>query len=380
MREVLGTIFGRRILPLGTYTTPTPESVVWIDNRTNGMRDPNPPTGYYEIFLADSNHFTSGDSAFDSPPYLSEITQFAFRVFPRREREINMDFFYYDNGGHGRFCTNISFPNPLFKNYPVWQAENLPAKKRVGDVEVTLLSMETAHDNSSNTKASRDGSTKTTYGTNRVDGRNYTVVNLSIKPLGNTNEVWWVEGLDISDATGNSSHSTTMSWNGNDAEFEFMPGLWPGEAWKLKLFLKRTAGFRQDELFSFTNVPLGEMDHTNVLAWSTNIAGLSVTLDSVCRRAPQTNGSWSSALLSTARFTHSAVPPGTNMELVEAIFGPKTNQSVSSESSDNYHQYHFLDIPTAAKTADFTFAIQQLRTVEFIVMPELPKPELKTEK
>jgi len=373
-RDILGTIFGPRKLVLPTSTTtPKPALLLWIDCLTNNAAVPS--GGYYEVFLAESN-FTSGEGEFfhQPVPFAPQVQPIDFPIFPRREREITMDFFYHDANDHIQLCHQFSFPNPLFKKYPVWPAESLPATKRVGDIEVTLLSVETGHDNSSSMKALDDGSTLITYGTNRVDGRNYTAVNLRIKPLGNTNEVWRVDSLDISDATGNVAHSMSMGWNGSDAQFEFMPGLWPGETWKLKLFLKRTAGFRANELFSFKNVPLGEMNRTNILQWSSNFAGIPVTLESVCRRAPHTNNSWISSQLSSAKFTHSAIPAGI-MELVEAVFGgAKTNQSASSEWSDYYHQYEFREIPADAKTADFTFAIQQLRTVEFTVMPDLPKP------
>ena len=58
-----------------------------------------------------------------------------------------------------------------------------------------------------------------------------------------------------------------------------MPGLWPTEAaWKLKVEIKRTEGFRQEEIFMFNHVPLGALDRTNTIAWSTNVAGLTVTL------------------------------------------------------------------------------------------------------
>lgn len=374
-RDVLGTIFGQRNLALHVSTTPKPELLVWVDCQSNNAGSAMPSGGYYEAFLAE-NDFISGEASFFSqpPPFAPRIQPVDFQVFPRRKRELTMDFFHHDAKEHIQLCNTFSFPNPLFKKYPVWPAESLPATKRIGDIEVTLLSVETGHDYSSTLTTSREGEMVITYGTNRLDGKNFTAVNLRIKPLDNSNEVWRVDSLEISDATGNVAHSISMGWNGSDPQFEFMPGLWPGEAWKLKLSLKRTAGFRADELFSFKNVPLGEIDHTNVLEWSSNFAGIPLTLDSVCRHAPPTNDTWSSSQLSSARFTHSTIPAGT-MELVGAVFGGvKTNQSVSSGWSDYYHEYRFREIPADAKTADFIFAIQKLRTVEFTVMPELPKP------
>ena len=46
-----------------------------------------------------------------------------------------------------------------------------------------------------------------------------------------------------------------------------------------------------------------------------------------------------------------------------------TNQSMSSSTSGATREYGFGDIPVEAKTVNFTFALQQSRTVEFTVKP-----------
>jgi hypothetical protein len=155
-----------------------------------------------------------------------------------------------------------------------------------------------------------------------------------------------------------------------------MPSLWPGEkAWKLKLEIKRDQGFAQDELFAFGQVPLGNMNRTNRLGWQTNINGITITLQEICRRPPNTNNSWSADSLSAVKFVNSPLPKSVHFDLLSAVFEPgKTNRSESWQSSANERTYFFKEIPASAVTAEFKFAAQTSRVVEFMVKPELPKP------
>ncbi len=153
-----------------------------------------------------------------------------------------------------------------------------------------------------------------------------------------------------------------------------MPSLWPEEsAWKVKLLIKRTAGFKPEELFSFRKVPLGQLGQTNLVGWTTNVEGISITLQSICWRAPFNNTSWSSSQLSSVKFTHATLPACTQLDLLEMVCDSgKTNHSESWSSSSNERSYSFREIPTNSQTADFFFAIQTSRTVEFTVKPRLP--------
>jgi hypothetical protein len=382
-QNLLKRILGRNAVPAQSLTTPTPELVVWLDHQTNSASATAFMGGYFEAYLGDGSNFISGPAAMLSSFAISPNSEsLQFGAFPRRDPRINLSIFYHDAMGKPHFCGHLSFANPQYRTYPQWQAPTLPATKRVGDLEVTLRSVETGHGDGSTVRARRDGSTVVAYDTDREDGRNLTGLDLSLRPLKNTNEVWQVAGVDVSDATGNSAHSMSMSWSGNTAAFSFSPSLWPGEAaWKLKLEVKRTEGFRAEEIFAFKNVPLGELDRTNTLAWTTNASGITLTLRDICRRAPWTNNSWSSSQLSSVRFKHSALPAGTQVDLLWVVFDTgKTNRSESWSSSSNEREYDFRAIPLEARTADIVFAVQQSRTVEFTVKPEVAKPNQKAEK
>jgi hypothetical protein len=378
LQDILVDVFGQRAAPAQSITTPTPELLVWLDHRTNSTGATTPGSAYFTALLGDGSNFISGpDVSVNSFLPWSQVEALHFGVFSRRDRQITLNIFHHNSTGGVSLCNRLSFVNPLYRNYPQWQAEPLPATKRTDDVEVSLRAFETGHDNNSSISYRRDGSSLLAGGTNRLDGQNHTSMSLKFRPLTNTNEIWQVAGVEISDATGNSAHNSGMtSWGGNAVGlFSFTPGLWPTEAaWKLKLEIKRSEGFRPEEMFVFKHVPLGALGRTNTIAWATNVAGITVTLQSICRRAPQTNDSWSSSQISDVHFTISQPPAGTQLDLLRMVCDTGiTNHSDSWGSSSNERDYYYRDIPLAAQTADFTLAVQQSRTVEFTVKPQLPE-------
>lgn len=377
LQDILKETLNQPTVPAQTIATPTPELLLWLDHRTNSAGAAAPGSAYFTTLLSDGSNFISGpDVSLNSFLPWSQVESLHFSVFPRRDPQITLNIFYHDSKGGVRLCNSLSFTNPLHQNYPQWQAEPLPVTNRAGDVEATLLGLETGHDANTSARPGRRGRLVVTYGTARRDGQNHTAVDLKLRPLANTNEIWQVIGVEFSDATGNSGHSTGMSWSGGDnSAFSFQPGLWPTEAaWKVKLEIKRSEGFQPEEMFVFKNVPLGELDRTNVIAWATNVAGIAVTLQNICRRAPITNNSWSSSQFSSVHLTLSPLSTSQQVDLLRVVYDTgKTNLTESWSSSSNERNYNFREIPLAAQTADFTFAIQQSRTVEFTVKPQLPE-------
>jgi hypothetical protein len=376
-QNILKRLLGHRATPLQTVTTTTPELVVWIDYQTNSAGGPAPASLYYNPLLGDGSNFISGDGPFMfgyfSGPTVDSVR---FNTFPRRDPILTLNLFHQNSQGAAALCASLPFANPLYRQYPEWQPETLPLTKRAGDLEVTLKSVETGHDNSMTSRSRPGGGQYVTFGTNRTDGRNYTVVDIKLRPLTNTNEAWHVAGIEISDATGNRARNGSMSWSGDAGTFSFTPSLWPGEkAWKLKLDLKRTAGFHPEELIEFKDVPLGELNRTSLVNRQTNSGGLTVALQSISRRAPFTNSSWSSSQLSEVKLTNSTLPAGTYLDLLSVVWNPgKTNNPESSSWSDTERTYGFREVPTKAQTADFVFVLQKSRILEFTVKPELPKP------
>jgi hypothetical protein len=357
-------------------TTSSPKMVLWLSRGAYAAPFPR-GLGYLECVLSDTNGFASGENVHYGPDYQLEVKEFA--VFPRRAPEITLSIYRHDATGAVSRCGSVVFANPLYRNYPEWKPGPLPATKLAGDVEVTLEKLSTGHGDGITHKGLPGGGREITFDTRREGGRNNNVCLIHFRPK-NTNEVWRVASVEVSDATGNRIKSNSTGWGGNDEDyFKFSPGLWPDEAaWKLRCEIKRVEGFKPEEQFTFRNVPLGELNRTNHVGWATNLSGVTVSLEHFYRRAPNTNGSWSSGDVSHVRFTTTGLTNGLHFDLVAARTDAGTNLATGSwSSSGTGRTYHFSNVPLGAKTADLTFAVQQSRWVEFVVKPEIGTARLE---
>ena len=388
--HVVGTTLGRWVArlpgPVGDFvsdllgprasirraSTATPSLMVWLDTP-----EPRPPSLAnhlsYTAILADEHGFSSGEES--SLPYWMPGT-LAFQGFPRRSKTLELRIYSHDTNGQAHRAGSLRFHNPRFASYPVWTSEALPATRRVGNLEVTLESFSTGHNNNSTCRPDVRGQTVVEYGLRGEDDPNHSAAHLRLRSLQNTNEIWVVTGVNLFDATGNQVHNTSLSTDGDGRSFSFSPSLWPDEAaWRLRLEIKRKEGFAADELCVFKQVPLGAMGVTNQLALATNFGGVSITLAFVLRRPPRTNDSWSASDSSALRFTHSALPEGLHLDLVGAATDDGS-QPVSHgwSASNSERTYYYREIPSEAKTADFTFAVHRSQSVEFMVKPAVAQP------
>ena len=356
----------------GSTTTSEPKLIIWLGRATNNATAP-PGSGYFTALLSDASGFISGDHA-SIYGWWSNPEQMQFGVIPRRDPVIAVNFFYHAPTGGVSRCGSLPFANPLYGAFPQWQPEPLPATRRAGDVAVTLEKVSTGHDQNSSVRADSNGHVIHEFGTNRVDGQNRTVCFIQFQPLTNTNQVWCVAAEEVSDATGNKARNTSFGWGSiEEGYFSFEPGLWPNEsAWKLRCEIKRARGFDPGETFVFRDIPFGSLGATNQIRCATNFSGVTVTLDHIIRRAPNTNSSWSSEDLSQAHFTTAGLSNGVHLDLLSARTDTGTNLDCGSwSSSGSWRNYSYRNVPLEAKTADFTFAVQRGRWVEFTVKPEV---------
>jgi len=132
LQDVVSEVPGVRIVPAQSVTTPTPELLVWLDQRTN--RPPaSPGTVSMTAFLGDGSNFISGaDAGLAGYTGMSLIYPLHFSEFPRRDRKITLNIFSHDAKGVVQFCNSLSFANPLYQTYPQWQAESLPVTNAPG--------------------------------------------------------------------------------------------------------------------------------------------------------------------------------------------------------------------------------------------------------
>ena len=130
-------------------------------------------------------------------------------------------------------------------------------------------------------------------------------------------------------------------------------------------------------------MPLGGLGETNRLGWTTNFAGVTVTLDQIIRRTPTTANDFSWENMSHVQFSWRGFD-GVHLDLVSArtdtgrelerplwSWGNQRAYFVRTLPANRGDIMHSLrNIPADARTADFTFAVQHSRWVEFMMKPE----------
>lgn len=363
IRTLMVRVFGRSASMRFTTTTTTPKMVLWLDRGISATPFP-PGQGYFECVLADTNGFPSGEPVHYAARYPLTVTEFS--VFPRRAPNITLNIYHHSPTGTVYQCGSLKFANPQYRRYLQWKPEPLPATKRAGDVEVTLTKLKTGLNGTAEQVISS--------GAFSENGRNYSAGNVRIRPLTNSKEVWGVASVEVSDATGNRTSAGSSDWGTlKRGSFTFSPALWPDEAaWKLQFEIRRAEGFSDAELITFRDVPLGELDRTNRIGWVTNFNNMVITLDYVVRRSPPTNVSWSPEAISQIHLTTQSPTNTLHLDFVSARTGDGDALApVLWCSGKSEHFYGFRWIPVEAKTADFTFVVQQSRSVEFLVKPEV---------
>ena len=166
-------------------------------------------------------------------------------------------------------------------------------------------------------------------------------------------------------------NDSNVHWSTDEPYFSYVPGLWPEEeAWKLSFELRRSKGHPKNEVSTFRNVPISSFEMTNRFGWTTNVGGITVTLD--CFVQPVSNNRVSSAIESSVLLRHSVLPSNVYFEMVSVV--SDAGESISFRPVEITHMkgdYWVADFPKGSKTADITFAVFPSRHVEFVVKPAI---------
>ena len=327
--------------------TSSPQLLVWFEQTgTNATLVTARGVVMYNIFLADGNGMQGGmqGARANTAPWAA----LAFSYIPHRSRMLEFQLTFLDPVFERRPIEPVRFLNPLFGHYPQWQPETLPMEKSDGDLRVQLTDLFTRP---------------------RPGGNGYrdTVFSLGIHPA-RTNEKWGLDGLDLSDATGNHMHMNYPDWvaEGTNA----VPlALWPDEtAWRLKFTLKRVAGFPDADLVMFSNLLLPTPGPGPAVGSSlTNVVG-GITV--VAANSEGNNGVTGERYLIEAELP--GRPPGMRVDIMDVVTdtGEKLNSSaLNSTSSYPVSTWQFLHAPIGAKSVNVTVAVQKERVVEFLAKP-----------
>ena len=371
---------GNRLSQWNEGSSPEPRLQVWFERV--GTNSPAGLMTNFNAVLADEAGVEAG--ALDYGAFAGSVawSYDSFTVVPRRSRVI--ECILYPNGIQynpgAAPLGRIRFSNPLYGGGPAWQPEPIPAVKRAGDLEVRLEKFGTGMRLSGRPPVLANGKQGTDYrpltGTPGAD----TFFDVTLKSTAGTNEQWVTQAAQLSDATGNVlASSAQVSSSGNvsspmtfSGEYRLsIPGtLWTNEAaWKLKLWLKRKLPLGSNEYVTFHNVPTTGVTTTN---WTplTNISGdVQIVLTKFS--------------MLPLRFSRSG-PPTTirvdwpeRAEDVAVDFVDMTAQNGQQFTLDKgssgwgpfYREANVYEPLTNLPPVDVTWAVQKMRTVEFMVKP-----------
>jgi hypothetical protein len=302
MQTVMRRVFRKHAAMRFKTTTSSPQLVLWLNRGPYATPFPS-GLGDMRCVIADANGFPAGEEVYYSAPYPLEAK--AFNIFPRRDPEFLLKIYQHDAQGKISLCGQMRIRNPLYQNYPRWHPESLPATKPAGDVEATLHRVIANASQVSGARRQPDGRLSVDVRPAGTDQIPNNLCHVSLRSLISSNIDWRVASVEASDATGNRIRGGNFSWSGEGKNLfvSFSPGLWTNEsAWKLAFEIKRTSGFQPGEQFTFLQVPLGRLNETNRIGWTTNFNGMTVTLASIARRPPATQSRFSTTNVTRVEF------------------------------------------------------------------------------
>jgi hypothetical protein len=327
----------------------TPQLFIWF-HRLGTNVTPSTPGPPLTARLADKTGFEAG--LVDYPPgFESDVAWHytSFSLIPRRSPVLQLNFHPPEGG-----LASVRIPNPLYKHYPQWKPEPVPAVKMASDVEVRLDDFKAGPQ------------------------PDYTGFHVSIRSPRGTNERWALHGLELSDATGNvlrEGPRILMLEYHPLPEQSFNSGirgsLWPDEpAWRLKLEIKRASGFAPEEIVTFKNVPVPAMGTTNYPGLTKTVGGIEFALTKFERRPDITvNAFGMYEWASHVTVELPGKPDGVAIDFMDMKADAGQAETYGFSYTTFSHTVCVKTIPVSAKTMDFTFVVQKTRSVEFLVKP-----------
>jgi hypothetical protein len=358
-----------------SMTTSEPSLGVWLswDKTSAGG------SGWWDFGLVDehgvevpasSNH-SHESTRTGQPPMLGRT----FLAFPRRGGSMTLRFYQRKPGGERELAGSFEFANPVRVKFPEWRPQPMPAVVKQGDLEITFKQLHVGVNSSGQPGAPRPGE------------ETWARADFDVKENGVVSDVWFPDGIELSDATGNKvrQNSWSSGVQGGAAYLRWRPYLWPSEAaWKIRVEFMRNdkAVFSTNELVVVTGLVLPAADEVTELNLSTNRLGHTVRVLGLARGKGKFGNRHSSMSSPGVRIEVDVSPElGTGKRLtvldVRDDQGRKLDNRGYGRSSSSY-SFGYEQKPDA-KSLDFTLVVQEVVTAELLVKPELFAP-VKTAK
>jgi RNA polymerase sigma factor (sigma-70 family) len=376
--------------------TPNKPSMLWIKSENASNQ-----SSTYEIVVYDKAKTACVNLEKSTGSHVSagvDIQGFILEAFPRWDKEFIVRVRpYRGKFSQGQFI--VSNPAPVTE-VTNWIADPLPATKSDGNLEVTLAKLVAG----ATTPSWAGGSLMPTN-----DPVNQCVhLNFDFRQNGQSTTNWDPWPVQTTDAAGNWSRGLIYDYPTNGVRriwgrminganipppehygmdgYYYQPGLWPDKPWKVRLEFIQRSGFSDDEMVTFTNVPVKSGTKQDMddewSAWDVGKTNFPFTITSATVKGVHLK------LLPPLMFTN--VNSTGNPKDVSIIIGadpdfnPKgMNLTVVSATDDQGRDlWHPFGVPWAGhysieiarvdddvKSVNLTLALHKSRFVEFTVNP-----------
>ena len=350
-----------------SMTTSEPSLGVWLSWDKSGSSG----GGWWDFGLIDesgvevpassANHH--GSSRTGEPILLGRT----FTAFPRRGATMKLRLYQRRSGGERELAASFEFANPVRGKHPEWRPQTTPAIVRQGNLEITFKNLRVGVSGGYEPRVPKPGE--------EVWAR----ADFLVRENGAPSDLWFPDGIELADATGNKlrQNSWSSGVQSGAAHLRWRPYLWPSEAaWKIRVEFIRNhekAVFSTNELVVVTGLVLPAVDDVTELNLSTNRLGHTVRVLGLTS-GKGTFGDRHSRMSSAGVRIEVDVSPelGTGKRLtVVSVRDDQGGKVDSSGAGSGGGSYSFSYKPEPdAKSLDFTLAVQEVITAEFLVKPE----------
>lgn len=358
----------KRLFPslgaLNARVTPEPTLIIWFANSDyvpNGLSE-------HRAFLRSEEGVVAGVEVRMDIRSAGTTNHIAFPVWPRRSGTIECVVFERgsaeDDGIKGAFV----FENPKRRRGPYLVPETLPIVKRAGDSEVVVEEFVSGVGPGGPLTILEGGGSSVSFASPSADDLPGAATSLLVRHPEDGRERWVVSEVRLSDSVGNELRPL----KGVQGRWSTLRSvLWPDEkAWRLGVTLKRSWGFRDDELLSFTNVAIPEVGAPTYPDVTQVVDGHEVTLSRIESTEWPTSRT-NVARMVSLRFTHEDLGTSNVLERVNAVGQPGAVPLSFQDfpASSNQLEMGFFAVPASATHMDLVLSLQQPRYLEFIVPP-----------
>jgi hypothetical protein len=384
---LLGTTFGSHHTAPGyenlrtanwIYTAPN-TTVVWIEEEPG-----NQPI--YELLVSDRANtgcvnIEARQRSFVKPGV--SLQSFVLSAFPRWDKETILRVRpYRGTVVKGEFVLT----NPVPGTFAQWTPKPLPDTESDGDLEVTLTKLVAGVPMPHYQGITNDPVSDPANQCVRLD--------FDFRQNGQSTTNWDPWPVQTTDATGNWSRGLIYGYPTNgiypnnplnsvrDGCF-YQPGLWPDEPWKVQLEFIQKSGFSDDEILTFTNIPIisgSQQDWDDEWTWDAsntnftfisqgNANGVQLKLLPpllVVNRWQSSEKDIGIIIYTDAGFN----PKGMNLTVVSATDDQgRELWSFEKPAWAGHYSVNFARVHDDIKSLNLKMALHKSRFVEFTVKP-----------